>query len=182
MNIKIERTNKDLSSHAGLVIFQELYEKLLPEYLFNKTHFPTLKAGIGGSLNKFRQLIFGFQAGAECLDDMDKLALDGAFESVCGLKPFTSKTFGNFLRSFQEVNCKALNVSLSQLAFRLRNQLFPESKSITLDIDSTTNEQFGKKMEGVCSNYAGIVGLNTIQVLAGKKAGNLSAGKNGRII
>jgi hypothetical protein len=40
----------------------------------------------------------------------------------------------------------------------------PEKRSITFDIDSTTNEQFGKKMEGVCANYNGISGLSTIQV------------------
>ncbi len=160
----IERTDKALSSLAGMVIFKELFAKVLPDCLFTDNHLPSLKSGLKGSIVKFRQLVYGFQSGAECLDDMDKLSFDSAIKAINDDKNYGSKTFGNFLRSFNILHCKSLNSLLCQLSLTLRHQIVPDQKSITLDIDSTTNEQFGKKMEGVCANYAGIVGLSTIQV------------------
>ena len=164
MDIKIERTNKDLSSVAGLVLFKELADKALPDSTFTLDHLPSLKAGIKKNIAKFRQLLFGFHAGAECLDDLEKLSQDIGFKAVNNGKTYTSKALGNFLRSFSQMHCKHMNILLMHVAYRMRSILFPNQKSITLDIDSTQNAQSGSKMEGVRANYAGISGLNSIQV------------------
>jgi hypothetical protein len=164
MDIKIESTNKALSSLSSMIIFKELSDRIIPDRVFDEKHLPGLKSGIQGSIVKFRQLVYGFQAGAECLDDMDKLAFDAGIKAINDDKTYGSKSFGNFLRSFNLQHCKSLNTLLCQLSLKLRHQLVPEKRSITFDIDSTTNEQFSKKMEGVCANYNGISGLSTIQV------------------
>ncbi len=162
MDIKIGRTDKDLSANAGLVIFKELLEAVGAERLVADC-LPQLKQGSAKNLRKFKQLILAFQAGSDCLADLNKLAADEAFKATCGGKVYSPKAFGDFLRSFSQLNCKKLNQSLIQMAFGLRQQLFPTAQSIIIDIDSTTNRQHATKMEGVCHNYAGINGLDTIQ-------------------
>ena len=61
------------------------------------------------------------------------------------------------------MRCNRLNDRLIDLAFGLRQQLFAAKTTIVIDIDSTTNQQHAKKMEGVATNYAGISGLDSIQ-------------------
>lgn len=161
MSIKIERTDKELSANAGLIILKELVDASGIDLILSEC-LPKLKLGLARNIRKFRQLMFGFQAGADCLDDFEKLAKDQAFKAICGGKSYGPKALGDFLRLFSEMHCKNLNYKLIQNAFQLRRQLVPDAKSITIDIDSTTNQQYGRKMEGVCSNYAGIVGLDTI--------------------
>ena len=164
MGIKISQTNKELSSVGGLVLFKELTNKILPDTIFTQKHLPSLKSGVRRNVEKFKQLLFGFHAGAECLDDIDKLSLDRGFHAINSSNSYGSKSHGDFLRSFNLLQCKELNVLLLQMAFSLRKLLFPNQQSITFDIDSTQNEQSGKKMEGVQMNYAGIKGLSTIQI------------------
>ena len=162
MLIKIARTDKELSANAGLVIFRELANSVGIDRLLSEV-LPKLKFGSAKSLRKFQQLVLAFQAGADCIEDLDKLAADEAFQAVCGGKVYSSKAFGDFLRSFGEMHCKKLNHRLIELAYGLHRQLFADKKSIVVDIDSTTNEQHAKKMEGVATNYAGISGLDSIQ-------------------
>lgn len=106
--------------------------------------------------------MYGFQAGADCLDDFEKLNEDEAFKAICGGKVYGPKALGDFLRMFSDMHCKLLNHKLIENGFMLRNQLVPDARSFTIDIDSTTNQQYGRKMEGVRANYAGVVGLDTI--------------------
>jgi hypothetical protein len=160
--IKIARTDKELSANAGLVIFKELANSVGIDRLLADV-VPRLKFGSAKNIRKFRQLLLAFQAGADCLEDLDKLAEDEAFQAVCGGKVYSSKAFGDFLRSFSEMHCKRLNHRLIELALGLRQQLFADKTSVVIDIDSTTNEQHAKKMEGVCANYAGVSGLDSIQ-------------------
>lgn len=162
MTIKIARTDKDFSANAGLIILKELVEKAGLEDMLTKA-LPRLKYGLDKNLKKFRQLLLAFQTGADCLDDLDRLASDEAFRALCGGKVYSSKACGDFLRAFSELHCKNLNQALVRTAYSLRQQLFPAARSITVDIDSTTNEQHGQKMEGVTRNYAGIKGLDSIQ-------------------
>lgn len=45
----------------------------------------------------------------------------------------------------------------------MREWLYPNQKSIIIDIDSTENKQYAKKMEGVTMNYKGTECLDTIK-------------------
>lgn len=161
MNIKIGTTNKQLSSLGGLVIFNNLMAKSkLNQYV--EPYLPNSKIAKTRNSNKFQGLINGFLAGAECLEDMDQLTKDRGFEVNCE-DTFTSKTYGNFLRSFTNKNCKDLAINLTPVSYNLRDHLFPSKKSITIDIDSTSNQQYGLKMEGVRKNYKGVSCLDTIK-------------------
>lgn len=159
--IKLAATNKVLSAQGGLYVVNALLAKADLNNIISK-HLPALKMGSSKSVQKFRHLVLGFAAGAECLDDLEVLAEDQAFAEICA-KPYSAKAYGDFLRSFTALQCKELNRCLATLSFKLRAQLFPEQRSITIDFDSTANQQYGKKMEGVEVNYKGLLCLDTFQ-------------------
>ena len=81
MLIKIEKTEKDLSAHTGLIIFKQLLEKQRFDEAWRGL-MPTQKSGDQRNIRKLKHLILGFQAGAECLDDLDRLSQYGAFKSM----------------------------------------------------------------------------------------------------
>ena len=161
MIIKTESTSKVFSSLGGLLPLKELlYKTKLRDKIGDV--LPELKSGADRSVDKFCQMILSFQAGAECLDDIDCIRRDEAFKILCSWNPYTSKSIGNFLRSFSSHQVNQLNHKLIENAFELRENL-PKSNSITLDVDSTINRQYGKKMEGLGRAYDGTWGLDTIQ-------------------
>jgi hypothetical protein len=161
-SIRVARTDKALSAHGGLLLFSELVRALEIKNLISDC-LPTLKQGVARNFRKFVQLILGFQAGADCLDDMDRLAEDGVMRAICDDKVYTPKAFGDFLRMFTGHQCKQLNLRLIDLSYGLRTLLLPAQESIVFDFDSTSNRQYGKKTEGVRVNYNGIDCLDTIQ-------------------
>ncbi|NRA44481.1 MAG: transposase [Oligoflexales bacterium] len=149
MSIKILSTNKKLSSWGGIYSVSTLYNKLnLSTHL--RPALPKLKASYSSERNlaKIRQMILTFVAGADCLDDMEGLAKEPGLEGILGRdETYTSKSCGNFLRSFSNMNCKQLNYELINTGFKLRSQLpLEKQKSITIDLDSTINKQYGKKL------------------------------------
>ena len=163
MHIKIEKTEKALSSHAGLIIFKELLEKQQFDCAWSGL-IPSQKNGDQKNIIKLKQLVLGFQAGAECLDDIDRLNQDIAFTSICDGRPYCSKSIGDLLRRFSDYQCHLLNQTLIANGYHLRKQLFANTRSITIDIDSTKIQQYGKKMEGVARHYTGVLGYETVQV------------------
>lgn len=108
--------------------------------------------------------MLGFQAGADCLDDMDRLAQDEGFKAVAGGKVYTAKADGDFLRAFSNENIFQLGRALTDLGYKLRAELFPSNESQTMNFDSTVNQQYGKKTEGVRKNHKGVMCLDTFQV------------------
>ena len=161
MNIKIASTNKHLSSLGGLVLLKTLMKKSDLKG-FVEPSLPKLKMANFRNFDKFEGLVSGFVAGADCLDDMDNLIKDPGFKANSN-GDFTAKTYGNFLRSFNHEPCKELAKNLTPFSYRLREKLFPKDKSITIDLDSTSNKQYGLKMEGVKENYKGVNCLDTIK-------------------
>jgi hypothetical protein len=115
------------------------------------------------SFGKFKSLLLGFIAGAECLDDMAVLAEDPGFQALCHNKVFIPNTYGSYLRSFQPWQIKKLNNKLRDHALRQRRSAFPQDKKLIVDIDSTCHVQHGKKIEGVGYNYKGEWCLSSLQ-------------------
>ena len=144
-NVKTESTTKSFSGLGGLDIFSKCWHKFnlgaqLGEFL------PNCKR----ALKKFEDLALGFAGGAECLADMAVLAKDEGFLAICDEKVYTPKSYGDFLREFDRLSIDQGNRRLAKAAFVQRAALVPDQKSMVLDFDSTTNQQFAEKMEGVC--------------------------------
>ena len=155
MYIETMPTKKSLSAFGG---------SLLINRLIIRKNLRTKLSGIlpaRNNLDKFENLLLGFTVGAQCLDDMSWLSQDPAIAAIIG-RNYCPKSYGDFLRDFKPHQIKETNEILSSLAFTLRKDL-GLSKSITIDLDSTQNQQYAKKMEGVCRNYKGFEGLETIQ-------------------
>jgi hypothetical protein len=163
MAIKIETIDKELSANGGLVIFGDLVTKPAFRDLIADS-LPSLASGTGRSFDKFLGLMLAFKAGAECLDDLDRLNQDEGFQALCEGRIYTSKAHGDFLRSFTHLQCKQLSQKLARHAFALRKAVGQNEDSITLDFDSTSNRQYGRKMEGVTEGYKLFPCLDTIQV------------------
>lgn len=161
MPIKIEGFDKDLSANAGLILYNRLFEKTnISDSLSSAV--PALKGGVGRSLHKAKQIVLGLVSGADCLDDYDRLAHDGGFKAICDEKVYSAKSCGDFLRSFNRLQIRTLNQKLVDNGFAMREAVIGKTESFTIDLDSTSNPQYGKKMEGVVTNYKGIDCLDTI--------------------
>ncbi len=144
-NIKVCTTDKHLSSFGGLKIFSECWSKLqiMPQIA---RFLPSAKH----TMKKFEDLALGFAAGAQCLDDMAVLAEDEGLRAVCDEKVYTPKSYGDYLRKFTFLQLDEGNKALARAAFIQRAALDQEMKSITFDLDSTSNRQYAEVMEGVC--------------------------------
>jgi hypothetical protein len=158
--IKIESTDKSLSAYGGLVLGIEAFKTF---NLKGIAHLlPELSSGHCRSMNKFEAMMLGAMAGAECLDDLEVLASDAAYEAVVS-KTYTAKSYGNFLRSFTDYQCKTLQHALINQSFALRAHAVGKTASFVIDVDTTSNQQYGKKMEGVETNYKNIECLDTLK-------------------
>lgn len=175
-SIHIESTDQDLTALGGLTGFDYLYDLLeVPRRI--APHLPAQKvAGVKNSIQKFKDLALGFVEGCDCLDDMAQLAED---EAVQATQPdfYTPKSYGDFLRGFDLVQLKGLNLELATLAWTLRRffieQYAERGKdkhfdTTVFDFDSTLNRQYGLKMEGVKPGYKDYLCLDTLQVFDDK--------------
>jgi hypothetical protein len=163
MNIAFQPTDKVLSTSGGLEVFSRLMKKTKVESKILPC-LPLLKSGLSRSATKFRNLLLGFAQGATCLDDMERCHQDRGFHAVVGGRDYSAKSYGDFLRDFKKLDIRRLNHQLVELGYELRRRLSPKNMdSITFDLDSTTNEQHGSKIEGTAYNYKGQWGLDTIK-------------------
>jgi hypothetical protein len=71
--------------------------------------------------------MMGLVAGADSLDDMDRLSTDEAFLAAVG-GVNAANTYGEFLRLFDKMNCRGIQHSLTDLSLNLRQALIPDAK------------------------------------------------------
>ena len=162
MDIKVTNSSKALSAAGGLLIFKPLLERSFQHIALSRS-LPFGGPSRNHAQKKFHHLVYSFLMGADCLDDCEVLGDDHTLRIVCP-KVYSAKALGDFLRSFARVQCKELNRKLADLAFLLRPILHERfHDNFILDLDSTVNRQYGKKMEGVVENYEGVRSLETIQ-------------------
>jgi hypothetical protein len=160
--VKYEPTDEDLTAAAGLGTMMDLFIET-PEYKALRECLPdrTSNASYDTSHLAF-VLLCGFWYGYDCLDDLEKFRGDPMVLAKLGKIP-RAKTIGDYLRDFDDQHIRDLNQILTQQALNRRRQLKVVDE-ITLDIDSTPNEQSGKKIEGVEWNYKGQWCLDSLLV------------------
>lgn len=101
------------TNHRGQAIIERLkLDKHICEFLPRGKN-----TSAQNSYAKFYQILMGFLAGAECLDDLEYLKTDKLIRAVHD-KMFAANTEGEFLRSFSEAQAKELNHRL--IEFRPR--------------------------------------------------------------
>jgi len=159
--IKIDVTDQCLSARGGLVLWREVIDQLdLKRRL--EGSLPAYKiATAASSYEKFEATVLGIAAGADCIDEMDRLALDPAFDAVTG-ELVTARSYGDYYRLFDPQLLKNISYALINMALELRRRLGLLGDSFTLKLDSTNHEQHGEKIEGAAINYKGHWGLDSI--------------------
>ena len=160
--IKISSTQKEYSKFGGLILACDFLHRSQAGALAGEC-LPLLKGGVARSQKKFEDMVLGLVGGAECLDDMAEMERDVGFREICG-SVYSAKSYGDFLRSFTDLQCKQMNARLADYGYQLRQLLREQSASITFDIDSTVNQQYGKKMQGVRINHEGVLCLDSLAV------------------
>ena len=158
--VKVEASDNSFSSHGGLIIARRLLDRLrLSAGLASL--LPQTKRNIFSGERKFENLVLGFQAGNDHLDDWDELNQDSGFAAVVAHR-YCAKSLGDYLRCFTGHALHQLQGSLIELSLRLRLQLGVSLDRFILDLDSTLHAQYGRKMEGVEFCYKKFRALDSI--------------------
>lgn len=170
--IKLAVTKDKLVGQAGLGTIIELFDssvlskefaKCLPERVSNNTQ---------GAYRLGLILLSSLIHGDECLDDIEaEFSENPSAEAFFRGKIPVSKTFGDFLRDFDDEKIERLSQFVTQMGFSVRTHLnknLPKShkpnEKPTFSVDSTVHEQHGDKIEGCEYNYNSIWCLNSEMV------------------
>ena len=160
--VRYEATDEDLTTAGGLGTMIDLFVKT-PEYKLLRDCLPFRGSPAGYDTSHLGFILLcGFWYGYDCLDDLEKFRGDPMVRAKLEKIP-RAKTIGDYLRDFSDQNLRDLNVLLTKQALESRRRL-KATGPIILDIDSTSNIQTGKKMEGVGWNYKGEWCLDSLLV------------------
>jgi hypothetical protein len=168
-NVKLKVSKEKLVSNAGLGTIMQLFDdsplsekfaECLPERKSNNTH---------GSYRMALMMLTSLIHGDDCLDDIEKEFSDNdSFESFFRGKVPVAKTFGDYLRSFDDEHINKLNQFLTTMGYTIRDHLqatIPEEyqpqATPHFSVDSTVHEQHGTKIEGCDYNYNNLWCLNS---------------------
>lgn len=154
-----------LIAYGGLEPLLRLMERCgLPELVDERLHLPASKDGVGAfPAAKVAALVAGMAAGADSIDDMDRLrhgAMDRLFTSVRA-----PSTLGNFLRAFTHGHVKQLHAVARRLLPQLaaHTPLLPGAAAVAyVDIDDTIRRTYGYAKQGAGYGYSKVKGLNAL--------------------
>jgi hypothetical protein len=150
-----------MSNAAGVPTLLKLFmnspefdhlECCLPPRVSNSSYHP---------LHLALTLIVGFWLGYDCLEDLEQMQTDPILVQLFGEIP-CAKSFGNFLRDFNEENNLSLREYLTLQSLAYRKRLRPGG--IIFEIDSTSHEHHGDTIEGLAFNYKGEWCLDSLDV------------------
>jgi hypothetical protein len=155
----------NLIAYGGLGPLVRLAERCgLPGLVTRLVHLPPSANGTGSfPALKVMGLVAGMTAGADSIDDMDRLrhgAMNGLFGGVRA-----PSTLGSFLRSFTHGHVKQLHAVARRLLPRLAAHapLLPGADTVAhLDLDDTIKPVHGYAKQGVGYGYNKVKGLNAL--------------------
>lgn len=157
--LKILKTKDKLTMAAGLGTLIELFDSsplkkefiaCLPERISHRSV---------GSYQMSLTLMAAFLYGYDCLEDLDQFRNDPKLAELFGNQTAAARTHGDFLRDFEPEHLLRLNQFLNRMSRyiveQMKSQLPEEFKpqKLIVDVDSTSHEQHGEKMEGLAFNY-----------------------------
>ncbi len=158
-SISLDSTNKVMSCHSGLILFDQLWDHLNLKNRIRRL-LPKKKRNRGlKQIDKFKSILFSFASGNDCISDLDDLLEDSLFRGLTGGGTH-SRTAGDFLFGFHNRQIEKIQEVLLETTFLLRMAMHEEKKFI-LSMDSTPHKQCGKKMEKLGLNYKGIWGFDS---------------------
>ena len=168
-SIPLKVTKAKLVNDVGLGTIVELFDKsplskelarCLPERKSNNSK---------GSYRLALILLSSLIHGDDCLEDIEEeFGENPSAEAFFKGSIPVAKTFGDFLRDFEDHHIEKLNNLMTEMGYRIRDHLRrnlpsphrPDEKP-TFSVDSTAHEQSGDQIEGCAYNYEGKWCLNS---------------------
>jgi hypothetical protein len=157
--LKLSSTKDQLTMAAGLGTMIELFDQTELKNQFISCLPERTSHRSVGSYQMALTLMAAFLYGYDCLEDLDHFRNDPKLSELFGNPIAAARTHGDFLRDFDEVHLKKLNEFLNLMSRHIYEQMqlqLPEKfkpKKLIIDVDSTSHEQHGEKMEGLAFNY-----------------------------
>jgi hypothetical protein len=151
-----------LVANAGLLVPATLMARLDLEALVNST--VRLAGRVGGALpgRKVLTLVATILAGGSHIDHADVLRA-GATRSVLPFRVMAPSTLGTFLRSFTFGHVRQLDKVIAETIRRAwRLGAGPADGALTMDLDSTVCEVYGKQKHGAAYGYTRELGYHPI--------------------
>jgi hypothetical protein len=155
----------NLVAYGGLEPVVRLAERCgLPALTDELVRLPRSKDGTGAfPAAKVMSLVGGMVAGADSIDDMDRLRHGAMGRLFAGVR--APSTLGSFLRSFTHGHVKQLHAVARRLLPRLaaHTPLLPGADQVAyVDIDDTIRRTHGYAKQGAGYGYSKVKGLNAL--------------------
>jgi hypothetical protein len=155
----------NLIAYGGLEPVMRLAERCgLPALADELIGLPRSKDGTGAfPAAKLMSLVGGMVAGADSIDDMDRLRHGATGRLFAGVR--APSTLGSFLRSFTHGHVKQLHAVARRLIPRLtaHTPLLPGADQVAyVDIDDTIRRTYGYAKQGTGYGYSKVKGLNAL--------------------
>lgn len=155
----------NLVGYGGLAPVVRLAERCgLPALVDEHVRLPASKDGTGAfPAAKLMSLVGGMVAGADNIDDMDRLRHGAMGRLFSGVR--APSTLGSFLRSFTHGHVKQLHAVARRFLPELaaRTPLLPGAGQVAyVDIDDTIRRTYGYAKQGAGYGYSKVKGLNAL--------------------
>ncbi|GEM_PF-943631 len=157
--LKLSKTKDKLTMAAGLGTLIELFDSSPLKEKFMACLPERTSHRSVGSYQMALTIMASFLYGYDCLEDLDHFRNDPKLGELFGSKTAAARTHGDFLRDFEPEHLEKLNQFLNLMSRHIFKQMqdqLPEKfkpKKLIIDVDSTSHEQHGEKMEGLAFNY-----------------------------
>ena len=155
----------NLIAYGGLESLVRLAERCgLPELVGERVRLPGAASGVGAfPAAKVMALVAGMAAGADSIDDMDRLRHGAMTRVFTGVR--APSTLGSFLRAFTHGHVKQLHAVARRLLTQLaaHTPLLPGADRVAyVDIDDTIRRTYGYSKQGAGYGYSKVKGLNAL--------------------
>jgi hypothetical protein len=165
---KLLATEDKLTAAAGLATIMEVFDESPVSRGFADA-LPVRSTANNRSAGSYRLGLIQLNSliyGHDCLDDLEEFRDEPLLEEAMKGEVVAPKTLGDFLRDFRPENHARMNSYSSFMSRWIRGQLIAvqpsehkPSKALVIDMDSTSHEQTGEKIEGCAWNYKDEWGL-----------------------
>lgn len=159
--IEIAFDDERLVADAGLVLPATLCDRLgaqrVIEDLVRRPSDPAVGGGAGA---KALSIVFAMLAGADSIDDIDRLRA-GAAGAVLGLRPRAATTVGNWLRGLGFGQVRQLDAACGELLRRAWDA-GARPERLVIDLDSSITPVYGHKKRGAQYGHTRVLGYHPI--------------------
>ena len=159
-----------LVADAGLLVAGALMSRLGLERLLDET--VRLGDRVGGACpgRKVLSLVASMLVGGSHIDHADRLRA-GSTDRVLPFRVMAPSTLGTFLRSFTWGHVRQMDKALGETLRRVWSVSGgPDRNPVTVDVDSTVCEVWGKTKHGASYGYTGQLGYHPLAAVRSETA------------